>query len=133
MANTAIGEIGVHVDGQSYTLRPSFLAMQRIGQPEDIEAAMIFCASALAKQQCVMAPSVAELAHCLDVVEACALTPIPENVFGKLVEVGDINKYQPGEENQETLVIVANALLKSAGLSSLIQNKLASAIAFHVT
>ena len=113
MANTAIGEIGVHVDGQSYTLRPSFLAMQKIGQPEDIEATMLFCGSALMKQQELIAPSLAELAYCLDVIEACAVKPIPAKVFGQLVEVGDINKYQPGEENQETLVIVANALLKS--------------------
>lgn len=113
MVNTAIGEIGVHVDGQSYTLRPSFLAMQRIGSPEDIEATVLFCASALAKQRSIISPSLAEIAYCLDVIEACAVVPIPPKVFGQLVEVGDVNKYQPGEENQETLVIVANALLKS--------------------
>lgn len=113
MANTAIGEIGIQYNGQSFTLRPSFLAMQKIGQPEDIEAAMLFCGSALAKQQSVIAPSVAELAYCLDVVNACSDKPIPPDIFGQLVEVGETNKYQPGKENQETLVIIANALLKS--------------------
>lgn len=113
MANTAIGEIGIMYNGQCFTLRPSFLAMQKIGDPDDIEATMIFCGSALMKQQDLVAPSLPELAYCLDVIEACSENPLPPEVFGEIVSVGDVNKYKSGRENQETLVIVANALLKS--------------------
>lgn len=34
--NTAIGEVGIKVDEREYILRPSFLAMSKIGNPEQI-------------------------------------------------------------------------------------------------
>ncbi len=35
-ANTTVGELGIKVDGRNFLLRPSFLAMSRIGTPEEI-------------------------------------------------------------------------------------------------
>lgn len=114
MANVAIGEIAVHDknNGQSYLLRPSFLAMQKIGSPEDIQAAIEFCHSAQWKIDTLQAPDVAELAYCLDVVQACADRELPADVFGSLDADGDKVIFMTGRENQETLVIIACALLR---------------------
>jgi hypothetical protein len=114
MANVAIGEIAVHDkdNGQSYVLRPSFLAMQKIGTPEDIAAAIEFCHSAQWKVDRVEAPSVAELAYCLDVVQACADRELPADIFGALGSDGDKVTFVAGRENQESLVIIACALLR---------------------
>jgi hypothetical protein len=114
MANVAIGEIAVHDkdNGQSYLLRPSFLAMQKIGDPAEIEAAVEFCHSAQWKIDSVQAPNVAELAYCLDVVQACADRELPADIFGSLGSEGDKVIFIPGRENQETLVIIACALLR---------------------
>lgn len=107
MANTAVGEVAIYVDGQEYTLRPSFAAMQELGTPEEIEARLIKCMDTL-KSEYV---STWDLAACYAVIDACGGSAIPDSWVGNIQIDGERATWTEGTEPPSAMVIVANHLL----------------------
>lgn len=118
MANTAIGEIGVHVDGQSYTLRPSLYNMQQIGTPDDIAEAVQLVISAKCRMLEGLPPVMHELYACEKVICCCSDKEFPAGVFGK-PEVRQLPNglsetvWIDGAETFEAMVGIAQALMIS--------------------
>ncbi|WP_396180162.1 DUF6246 family protein [Flavobacterium sp.] len=118
MANTAIGEIGVHVDGQSYTLRPSLYNLQQIGTPEDIAETVQLVISAKCRMLEGLPPVMHELYACEKVICCCSDKEFPAGIFGK-PEVQQLPSglsetvWIDGAETFEAMVGIAQALMIS--------------------
>ena len=108
MANTAVGEVAIYVDGQEYILRPSFAAMQELGSPEDIERKLFKCMDALKAEY--VTPW--DLAACYSVIHACGGAEIPDTWVGT-IEFNKEDKayWTEGAEPPSAMVIIANHLL----------------------
>lgn len=116
MANTAIGEIGVHVDGQSYTLRPSLYNMQQIGTPDDIAETVQLVISAKCRMLEGLPPVMHELYACEKVICCCSDKEFPAGIFGN-PEVRQLPNglaetiWTDGAETFEAMVGIAQALM----------------------
>lgn len=95
-----IGEVGVHIDGETHVLRPSLYAMTQIGDPEEI--VRVFAAVMQAEP---------EFIDSLAVIYACADSDV-SGVFGSLATEGEKIEYQPGAAPVEHVVHIARCLLK---------------------
>jgi hypothetical protein len=108
MANTAVGEVAIYVDGQEYTLRPSFAAMQELGTPDDIQAKLSKCMAALHAEHV----TVWDLAACYSVIAACGGADIPDSWVGTIAFDDNEKAYwTEGHDPHASLIVIANHLL----------------------
>lgn len=116
MANTAIGEIGIQYNGQSFTLRPSLYNMQQIGTPEEIAETVQLVISAKYRMLEGLPHALNELYACEKVIGCCANADIPADVFGQPELMPLDNglsemRWQNGIETAETMIAIAQALI----------------------
>ncbi|KKW67382.1 hypothetical protein AAV94_11115 [Lampropedia cohaerens] len=100
MILTEIGEIGVHIDGQTHILRPSLYAMTQLGSPKEIVA--LYAAVMDAGPR---------LIDCIGVINACTVADV-SRAFGCVVDKDGKLEYQPGLAPAEDVVAIARCLLK---------------------
>lgn len=111
MANIAIGEAAIYVDGQEVILRPSFANMQKIGTPEEIKETLWDCFNALQKQQAGLELHYSDILPCSIVFDACGGDLIDSKVFGQLSVSDDKIEWIAGVEPIDNLIVMANHLL----------------------
>jgi hypothetical protein len=112
MANIAIGEAAIYVDGQEVILRPSFANMQKIGSPEEIKEILWDCFNSLQKQQAGLELHYSDILPCSIVFDACGGDEIESRIFGQM-SAPDADKLEwiAGIEPIDNLIVMANHLL----------------------
>lgn len=113
-ALTAIGEVGIEVEGRSYLLRPSLFSMTRIGSPSEIvEAFALLTGSEPVVLHPFLLPDLVKnwrrdrFRVALNVMHACSdedLTPLVGGMTG-------YRRYAPGAMPIDDIVAVARSLI----------------------
>lgn len=112
IANTAIGEIDIHFNDRDYRLRPSFQAIQSI---DDYNGAASQAGRAVSFCQSGVMPLVRDLMVCYIIVNACAVTELPDQLIGYFTgsKSNDAKTlYKQGAMEIRELCVLANHLMK---------------------
>lgn len=112
MANTRVGEIGIHDGQHEILLRPSFYALSQLN---DIDSLITDCFSALAKVENGLQPSQYDLCSCAAVLMACGMPDNRTDLTGEIIQGQKGMRWKVGKIPVENLVVLANALI-SAGV-----------------
>lgn len=91
MANTRVGEIGIHDGQHEILLRPSFYALSQLN---DIDSLITDCFSALAKVENGLQPSQYDLCSCAAVLMACGMPDNRTDLTGEPVKAAEKAKWK---------------------------------------
>lgn len=122
-ANVRVGEVAINAEidgeGRTYLLRPSFLAMSQLGDPDHIKwlferCHMALCVVNFGELYC----ATNDLSHdqinlCIKVIDACSQDDIPDELLGWFQGSADGQRmvYRTGAIPIDKLVRLANHLL----------------------